>query len=123
MKCSFGIPNFLEEISGPSLSVVFLYFFAVFIEEGFLVSPCCSLELYIQLGIPFSLSPLPFASLLSSAICKASSHNHFAFLHLFFSGMVLINGSCIVLQTSVHSSSGSLFTRSNPLNLFVTSTV
>ena len=27
--------------------------------------------------------PLPFASLLFTAICKASSDNHFAFLHLF----------------------------------------
>ena len=35
-----------------------------------------------------SLSPLPFASLLFSAICKASSDNHFAFLHFFFLGMV-----------------------------------
>ena len=30
-----------------------------------------------------------FASLLFTAICKASSDNHFAFLHLFFLGMVL----------------------------------
>ena len=29
-------------------------------------------------------SPLPFASLLSSAICKASSDQHFAFLHIFW---------------------------------------
>ena len=29
-----------------------------------------------------SFSPLPFASLLFSAICKASSDNHFAFLFL-----------------------------------------
>ena len=35
-----------------------------------------------------SLSTLPFASLLSSAICKASSDNHFASLHFFFLGMV-----------------------------------
>ena len=35
-----------------------------------------------------SLSPLLFASLLSSAICKASSDSHFAFLHFFFFGMV-----------------------------------
>ena len=27
MKCSFGIYNFLEEISSPSHSIVFLYFF------------------------------------------------------------------------------------------------
>ena len=29
----------------------------------------------------FSFSPLPFTSLLFSIICKASSDNHFAFLH------------------------------------------
>ena len=31
-----------------------------------------------------SFYPLPFTSLLFSAICKASSDNHFAFLHFFF---------------------------------------
>ena len=54
-----------------------------------------------------SFSPLPFTSLFS-AICKASPDNHFAFLHLFFWGMVLISVSCTVLQISVHSSSGTL---------------
>ena len=39
-------------------------------------------------------SPLPLASLLFSAICKASSDSHFAFLHFFFLGMVLITASC-----------------------------
>ena len=38
-------------------------------------------------------------------------------------GMVLFATSCSVPQTSVHSSSGTLFTGSNALNLFVTSTV
>ena len=38
MKCSFGISDFLEEISGLSHSVVFLYFFALITEEGFLKS-------------------------------------------------------------------------------------
>ena len=51
-----------------------------------------------------SSSPLPFTSLLFSAICKASSDNHFAFLHFFFLGMVLVTASCMVLWTSVHSS-------------------
>ena len=70
---------------------------------------------------PFSFvfPPLPSASLLyvcisglilsqtlcypmdfSSAICKASSDNHFAFLH-FFLGMVLVSASCTTLQTSL----------------------
>ena len=45
MKCSLGISNFLDEISSLSHSVVFLYFFALIAEEGFLISPCYSLEL------------------------------------------------------------------------------
>ena len=65
-----------------------------------------------------SFSPLPFASLLFSAICKASSDNYFAFLHFFFLGMVLITASYTMSWTSIHSSSGTLCIRSNPLNLF-----
>ena len=51
MKCSLGISNFLEEISSLSHSIVFLYFFALITEEGFLISPCYSLELCIQMDI------------------------------------------------------------------------
>ena len=103
MKCSLGISNFLEEISSLSHSIVFLYFLALNTEEGFLISPCCSSK-----WVYLSLSPLPLASLLFIAICKASSDNHFAFLHLFFLGMVLITASYTMLQTSVHSSSGTV---------------
>ena len=56
MKCSLGSSNFLEEISSFSHSIVFLYFFALFTEEGFLISPCYSLELCIQMGISFIFS-------------------------------------------------------------------
>ena len=56
MKYSLGIPNFLEEISSLSHSVVFLYFFAMIAEEGFLISPCYSLELCIQTGVSFLFS-------------------------------------------------------------------
>ena len=73
-----------------------------------------------------SFSPLLFASLLFTAIGKASSDSHFAFLrfffvclfsffsfflaflHFFFLGMVLLPSSCIVSQTSVHSLSSTL---------------
>ena len=41
----------------------------------------------------FSFSPLLFPSFFS-AICKASSDNHFTFLHFFFLGMILITVSC-----------------------------
>src|SRR5574337_1192411 len=121
MKCSLGISNFLEEITSLSCSIVFLYFFALITEESFLISPCYSLELCIQ--VDHSFYPLPLVSLLFSAICKASSDNHFAFLHFFFLGMVLIPASCTNSRTSVHSSSGTPPIRSNSLNLFVASTV
>ena len=49
MKCSLGISNFLEEISSLSHSVVFLYFFELIAEEGFLLSSCYSLELCIRI--------------------------------------------------------------------------
>ena len=45
MKCSLGISNFLEEISSLSHSIVFLYFFALIAEGGFLIS----------VGLPSSL--------------------------------------------------------------------
>ena len=56
MKYSFGISNFLEEISSLSHSTVFLYFFALIAEEGFLISPFYSLELCIHMGISFLFS-------------------------------------------------------------------
>ena len=92
----------------------------------------CSLKVFLSYLATFwnsafnwmhlSLSPLLFASLHSSAICKALSENHFAFLLFFFFGMILFTASCTILQTSVHSSSGK-WLRSSPLNLFVVSTV
>ena len=53
MKCSLGISNFLKEISSLPHSIVFLYVFALITEEGFLISPCYSLELCIQMGISY----------------------------------------------------------------------
>src|SRR5574337_1080751 len=106
MKCPLGISNFLEEISSLSHSVVSLSFFALIAEECFLF-----------------FSPLLFTSLLFTAICKASPDSHFAFLHFFSMGMVLIPVSCTMSRTSFHSSSGTLSIRSRPLNLFFTSTV
>ena len=56
MKSSLGISNFLEEISSLSHSIVFLYFFALIAEEGFLISPCYSLEICNQMLIPLLFS-------------------------------------------------------------------
>ena len=87
----------LEEISGLSHSIVFLCFFVLITEEVFLISPCYSLELCIFFFFP----PLPFTSLLFSAICEASSDNHFAFLHFFSLGMILIPASCTMSGPSL----------------------
>ena len=105
MKCSLGISNFLEEIFSLSHSDVFFYFFALISEEGFLLTPCYSLELCIQMGMSFL-----FTSLLFIAICKASSGSYFAFLHFFFLGMVLSPSFLYILTNllSIHSSSGTL---------------
>ena len=109
MKCSLGISNFLEEISSLSHSIVFLYFFALITEEGFLNLLAVLWNSAFKWAY-LSFSPLPFTSLLFSAIWKASADNHFAFLYLFSFWMVLVTAFCTVLQTSVHSSSGSLST-------------
>ena len=78
MKCSLGISNFPEEISSFPHSIVFLYFFVLITEEGFLISPCYSLELCIQMLISLFFS---FAFHFSSftAIYKASSDSHLLF--------------------------------------------
>jgi len=79
-----------------SYSIVLLYLFDLFISEGLLISPCYFMELCVQ-WVYLSLSPLPFSFLLSSAICKTSSDNHFTFLHFFFFGIVLVTASCKML--------------------------
>ena len=122
MKCSLGISNFLEEISSLSHSVVFLYFFALITRKSFL-SLLAVLWNSAFKWVYLSFSPLLFASRLFTAICKAFSDNHFAFLHFFSMRMVLIPVSCTMSRTSVHSLSGTLSIRSSPLNLFLTSTV
>ena len=88
MKCSLGISNFFKEISSLSHSIVFLYFFALITEEGFLIFPCYSLELCIQMCLSFLLS---FAFCFPSfhSYLSDSSDKNFAFLHFFFLVMVL----------------------------------
>ena len=77
--------NSPEEISSLSHSTVFLCFFALIPEQGFLISTCYFLEPCIQMVISFPFS-FAFTSLLFSAICKASSDNHFILCISFFGG-------------------------------------
>ena len=105
-----------------SHSIIFLYFFALIAEDVFL-SLLAILWNSAFRCLYLSFSPLLFASLLFTATCNASSDSHFAFLHFFFLGMVLLLVSCTMSRTSIYSSSGTLFVRYSPLNLFLTSTV
>ena len=98
--------SFLEEISSLSHSNVFFYFFALVTEE--VLSLLALLWNSAFRWVYLSFSPLSFAYLLFSAICKASSVNHFSFLHFFFLGMVLIPASYKMPWTSIYSSSGTL---------------
>ena len=50
-----------------------------------------------------------------------SDESYCAVVEAFFG--ILITASCTMLQASIHSSWGTLFIKSNPLNLFVNSTV
>ena len=69
--------DFPEEISSLSHSIVFLYSFAVLIQNG--LSLLAVLWNSAFRWIYLSFSPLPFTFLLLSAVCKVSSDNHFAF--------------------------------------------
>ena len=105
MKRSLGISNFLDEISSLSCSIVFLYFFALITEKGFLIFPCYSLELCIQMGMSFlCLSSLFFSQL----FLRPPQAIILPFCIFFPLGMVLITASCTMSRTSIHSSSGTL---------------
>ena len=102
--------SFLEEISSLSNSIVFLYFFHCSLRKAFL-SLLAILWNSAFKWVYLSFSPLPLASLLFSAICKASSDNHFAFLHFFFLWIVLVTASYTRSWTSIflHLSLSSYF--------------
>ena len=107
---SFIVPIFAWNV--PSVSVIFLTRSLVF---RILLFSSISLhwslrKAFLSLSailwnsafrwVYLSFSPLPFVSLLSSAICKASLDNLLAFLHFFFSEMVLITAFCIMSRFS-----------------------
>ena len=110
MKYSLGISNFLEELF--SLPILLFPLFLCIDHWGRL--SCLSLLFFGTLRSDGSIFPFLLCLSLFSAICKASSDNHFAFLHLFFLGMILVTASCTVSWTSLHSSSGTL---SDPIPL------
>ena len=106
MKCSLDISNFLKK------SVVFPILFFSFISlHWWLRKALALLAIFWNSAfkwVYFSISHLPLAWLLFLAMCRSSSDNNFAFLHLFFIRMVLITASCTMSQTSDHRSLGAL---------------
>ena len=97
MKCSLDISNFLKK------SVVFPILLFSSISLHWLLRKAFLSLLAILWNSAFkwvylSFSPLPLGSLLFSAIYKASSGNHFAFLHFFFLGVVLITTRMISVR-------------------------
>ena len=121
MECSLDISNFVEEIS----SIYHSVFPSVFLH-------CSSKKAFLSLlvilwnsaftWVYLSLSLSPFASLLSSAISKASRDSHFcllAFLFLsdIFGHLVIYSALSLCPYFFRHS------TRSNPLNILVISIV
>ena len=114
MKFFLDMSDFLE-ISSLSHSAVFLYFFALITEQVFLISPGRgdnSWLVCIQM-VYLSFSPLLLASLLFTAICKASPDSHFAsqlslslFSKFFFHSFVWLH--------QVFVAAHSTFSRSTP---------
>ena len=110
MNCSLDISNFLEEIFSFSHSVVS----SISLHWSLRKASFSLLVILWNSAFKWvypSFSPLLFTSLLFPAICKAASDSHFAFLHFFFLGMVLIPDYSTVPRTSIHTSSGTLSIR------------
>ena len=115
MKYSLGISNFLKR----SLVFLILLFSSISLHwsprKAFLSLLAILLNSSFR-RVYLSFSPLIVASLLITAICKASSDSHFASLHFFSMEIVLIHVSYTMSRTSIHSSAGTLSIRSSPLN-------
>ena len=115
-------PWYLQFSSRSSPSVVF-QFYTLFIEEGFLVPLCCfwnsAFDWVYFPFLPFS-SLLFFLQLFSGSPQITTLPSCFYFSSGWFCLLPSVQYYCTIL--SICSSSGTLSTRSNPLNLFVTST-
>ena len=93
MKCSLGISNFLDEFSRFPILLFSLFVCIVHLRRFSRLSLLFwNKKIYhFDISFPFLL---PFASLLSSAICKACLEKLFAFFCFFFFGMALVIASC-----------------------------
>ena len=104
-KAPLMFPIFLKR------SLLPLLLFSSFIKHCLLKKASLPLSVLLfgtlhLVGYNFPFLSCFLLSLLSSAICKASSDDHLTFLLFFFFEAVLLAASCTILQTSVPSSSG-----------------
>ena len=115
MKYSLDISNFHEETT----SLPILLFSSISLHWSLRKA---FLSLLVTLWntafkwVYISFSPLPFASLLFTAICKASSDNHFAFLHFFFLGLLSFSISGRQTENHNHRKLANLITRTTALS-------
>ena len=107
--------SFIEPIFAWNIPLVSL----IFLKRSlvFLISPCYSLKLCIQMGISLLLFLCLSLLFFSQLFVRPPQTNTLPFCISFFLGMILITTSCTVLGTSIHSSSGTLSIRYNPLNM------
>ena len=116
-KCSLGISNFLEEISSLVFSSISLH-----------RSLRKALSLLVILWnsavrwVYVSFSPFPLLLIFSQLFVMPPQATILPF-YISFLGYGFYHHLLYKVTTSVHSSSGTMSIRSNPLNLFVTSTV
>ena len=99
MKCSLGSLIFLKK----SLIFPILLFSSISWHWSLRESFLCLLAILWNSAFKWvylSFSPLLLSSLLFTAIWKPSSDSHFALLHFFFLGIVLIPISCTMSWTS-----------------------
>ena len=99
--------------------------FSLVLRTAHWTRPSCLSVLFFEnlhlVDIPF---PLSLAFCISSILQQFVKPPQMTALPSSFSfsfGVISFTASCTVLQTCIHTSSGTLFTRYNPLNLFVTS--
>ena len=127
---SLPFMSFIGPILARNISLIFLIFLKRSVVFPSLLFSSISLHFSFKKAFFFPLAILWNSALSTLAFCFSSFLSYLqslfrqtpcllAFLFLWDG---LVTASCTILRTSVHSSSGTLSTRSNPLYLFVTST-
>ena len=107
-----------------SLKKAFLSFFAILWNSAFIRAYLSLFPLLLVSQLFVRVCQTPTLPNVCVCVCVCSCRPfHFALLNFFCLGTVWVTGSCKMSWISVYSYSGILSIRSNPLNLFLTSTI